>query len=136
MDPFAKYLPAAKVKLDLSGIDTEEGLTKFCIEYLEKKGLHVTEALPSGKFEPENMPVIYRESHVPEMHVLYASYAVSKNVFLSAHNVKGLEIEVKRRLYHNMLEEIAKSDFAKVSHETDFMRDQRQYIMQLGVFKP
>lgn len=128
MDPFAKYLPAAKAKLDLSGIDTEEGLTKFCIEYLEKKGLHIIEA--------SSAPVIQRKIYDPDMHVLYASYEVSKEMFLGAHNVRGLEIEVQKNLYHIMLDEIIKSDLAKITHETDYMRDQRQYIMQLGVFKP
>ena len=135
MDPFAKYLPVAKAKIDLSNINTEDDLTKFCKEHLKKKGIPVDEQC----YVPPSTSPTYSITRNQDQtrHIVTSTYAVDR-IFLLAqsNNPKYVQLEIEKALYHGLSQEIVKLNIVERFEERDYIMDQIKYVARLGVFKP
>jgi hypothetical protein len=128
MDPFAKYLPVAKTKLDLSHINSEQGIEEFCKDYLQKKGYKVSE----GNFIPE---VIEKKVYPSNSTIITSTFKLPLYEIKNAPNVSYIQRYVQDNLHHQLSEEIMNAQFADMKYEDDLYNNCRIYVLKLGVFK-
>lgn len=133
MDPFAKYLPVAKTKLDLSKINNEDDLKKFCIDFLEKKGYSIEMNIPIP-ITPTYPSISHGYNYSNQ--IIMASYAIPRDLLMGAHNVQGLRMQVEQNLYGKLMNQIAAMNITEMKTEQNYATDQNIYTMRLGVFKP
>lgn len=135
MDPFAKYLPVAKAKIDLSNINTEDDLTKFCKEHLKKKGIPVDEQCYVPSPISPTYSITRNQDH--NRHIIASTYAVDRFFLLAnGSSPKYVQLEIEKALYHGLSQEIAKLNIVERFEERDYSMDQIKYAARLGVFKP
>lgn len=132
MDPFQKYLPATKARLDLSKINSEDDLKKFCVDFLEKKGYSI-EVNPVP-ITPPYPSISYGSNYCNQ--IITASYGISRHMLMGAHNVHGIKMQVEQNLYQGLIEQIATMNITELKTEQNYATDQNVYTMRLGVFKP